>query len=425
MVRRNLPRAAAEAAPRVAVPDRSLTPDESLPTMAIRAAGGRTFVYRKMVEGPVGAAAPNHGDLVRVVDRDGQHLGYALYNGRSQIALRLISRQQDPPGPEFWSRRIDEAAALRRELLGLERETDAYRVVHAEGDGVSGLVVDRFADVLSIEVFSLGIYQRIGPILGLLADRMGTAHYRVNVDERVAMQEDFSGRPLASPRLPPRVTIQEHGIKYRVHFGEGHKTGFFCDQRDNRRELARYCEGRSVLDLCCYTGGFGLNALIRGRAREVTCVDLDEKAVALAKENGHANRVRLDAVHADAFGYMRQMGANGRSYGAIVLDPPKLIPDRDEVAPGKRKYFDLNVLAMKLVEPGGILVTCSCSGLLPAADFLGILRAAARMAGRPAQLLAFTGAAADHPVALDTPEGAYLKVAWLRVGDAADAGKVP
>jgi 23S rRNA (cytosine1962-C5)-methyltransferase len=417
MARRSFPTAAGGAASRIVVPDRSLTPDESLPTMAIRASGGHTFVYRKMVEGPVGAAAPNYGDLVRVVDRDGQHLGYALYNGRSQIALRFLSRGQDPPGPEFWARRIDEADALRRSLLGLDRETDAYRVIHAEGDGLSGLVVDRFADVLSVEVFSLGIYQRIGPILGLCADRLGTSHYRVNVDERVARQEDFSGRPLASPQLPPRVTIQEHGIKYRIHFAEGHKTGFFCDQRDNRRELARYCEGRSVLDVCSYTGGFGLNALIRGKAREVTCVDLDEKAVALAKENGHANRVRLDAVHADAFGYMRQMGANGRTYGVIVLDPPKLIPDRDEIAPGKRKYFDLNVLAMKLVEPGGVLVTCSCSGLLAPADFLGILRAAARMAGRPAQLLALTGAAADHPVALDTPEGAYLKVAWLRMGD--------
>src|SRR5262249_19212327 len=152
-----------------------------------------TFVYRKMVAGPVGAAAPNHGDLVRVVDRDNQHLGYALYNGRSQIALRMISRGEAAPGPEFWARRVDEAAALRQSLLGLERETDAHRVVHAEGDGLSGLVVDRFADVLSVEVFSLGIYQRIGPILGLLAARMGTAHYRVNVDERVARQEDFSG----------------------------------------------------------------------------------------------------------------------------------------------------------------------------------------------------------------------------------------
>jgi 23S rRNA (cytosine1962-C5)-methyltransferase len=399
------------------IPDRSLTPDESLPTMAIRSAGGHTFVYRKMVEGPAGAAAPNHGDIVRVVDREGQHLGYALYNGRSQIALRMLSRAEAPPGPEFWARRIDEAASLRQSLLNLDRETDAYRAIHAEGDGLSGLVVDRFADVLSIEAFSLGMYQRIGPILGLLADRLGTSHYRVNVDERVARQEDFSGRPIASPNLPPRVTIQEHGIKYRIHFAEGHKTGFFCDQRDNRRELARYCEGRSVLDACSYTGGFGLNALIRGKAREVTCVDLDEKAVALAKENGNANRVRLDAVHADAFGYMRQMGVNGRGYGVIVLDPPKLIPDRDEVAPGKRKYFDLNVLAMKLVEPGGVLVTCSCSGLLAPIDFMGILRAASRMSGRPAQLLAFTGAAADHPIALDTPESAYLKVAWLRMGD--------
>jgi 23S rRNA (cytosine1962-C5)-methyltransferase len=417
MARRNPPSTAGGAASKVNVPDRSLTPDDAIPTMAIRSSGGHTFVYRKMVEGPVGAATPNHGDLVRVVDREGQHLGFALYNGRSQITLRFLTRREAPPGADFWARRIDEAAALRRSLLGLSRETDAYRAIHAEGDGLSGLIVDRFSDVLSVEVFSLGIYQRIGPILALCADRLGTVHYRVNVDDRVAMQEDFSGRPLASPNLPPRVTIREHDIRYRIHFEEGHKTGFFCDQRDNRRELARYCEGRSVLDLCCYTGGFGLNALIRGKAREVTCVDLDEKAVALAKENGHANQVRLDAVHADAFGYMRTMGANSRSYGVIVLDPPKLIPDRDEIPPGKRKYFDLNVLAMKLVEPGGVLVTCSCSGLLPPADFLGILRAAARTAGRPAQLLAFTGAAADHPVALDTPEGAYLKVAWLRIGD--------
>jgi 23S rRNA (cytosine1962-C5)-methyltransferase len=157
--------------------------------------------------------------------------------------------------------------------------------------------------------------------------------------------------------------------------------------------------------------------LKRGQAREVTCVDLDEKAADLARQNGHANQVRLDVVHADAFGYMRQMAVNCRSYGVIVLDPPKLIGDREEVAPGKRKYFDLNVLAMKLVEPGGLLVTCSCSGLLPAPDFLGLLRAAARKAERPAQLLALSGAAADHPVAFDAPEGAYLKVAWLRIGD--------
>ena len=183
------------------------------------------------------------------------------------------------------------------------------------------------------------------------------------------------------------MTVTEHGIRYRIHFEDAHKTGFFCDQRDNRRELAQFCGGNTVLDLCSYTGGFGLNALIRGQAREVTCVDLDEKAVALARENANANQVRLEVVHADAFGYARQMGSNGKAFGVVVLDPPKLIADREEVAPGKRKYFDLNVLAMKLVEPGGLLVTCSCSGLLDAVEFLSLLGAAARKAEREVQLV--------------------------------------
>ncbi len=398
------------------VPDRSLAPEENLPIVTIRAAGTHQFVYRKMVERPVGAA-PNDGDLVRVVDRDKQHLGFALWNGRSQISLRFLSRRETPPDLECWSSRIDQAVALRTKMLGLGRETNAYRVIHAEGDGLSGLVVDRYDDVLSAEIFSLGMYQRIGPILALCADRLGTAHFRVGVDERVALQEDFPGRPLASADLPPRVTVEEHGIRYRIHFDHAHKTGFFCDQRDNRRDLARFCGDRTVLDLCCYSGGFGLNALIRGQAREVTCVDLDEKVVALARENGNANNVRLNVIHADAFGYLRQMALNERAYHVVVLDPPKLILDRAEIATGKRKYFDLNVMAMKLVERGGLLLTCSCSGLLDLPDFVALLRAAARKVEREAQLLALTSAAADHPVALDALEGAYLKVAWLRIGE--------
>jgi 23S rRNA (cytosine1962-C5)-methyltransferase len=400
------------------IPDRDLDPGSTLSTVAVRAAGHHPFIIRKMVIGPAGPSQPNPGDLVRVVDRQGQPLGFGLWNPRSQISLRLISREAEPPGREHWDRRISQAVGLRTRVLGLDEQTNAYRVIHVEGDGLTGLVADRFDDVLSVEVFSLGIYQRIGPILKLCSQHLGTRHFRVQVDERVALQEDFPGRLLASPQLPPRVTIQEHGIRYRIHFEEGHKTGFFCDQRDNRRDLARFCADRSVLDLCCYTGGFGLNALLRGRAREVACVDLDEKAVALARENGNANNVRLSVVHADAFGYMRQMAVNGRSYGVVVLDPPKLIPSRDEIPAGKRKYFDLNVLAMSLIEPGGLLLTCSCSGLLAAPDFQALLRAAARKAGRSVQLLALTGAAADHPVALDVPEGAYLKAAWLLVGDA-------
>jgi 23S rRNA (cytosine1962-C5)-methyltransferase len=399
------------------MPDRPLEPAGELPVIAVRAAGNHPYVYRKMVIGPVGSVRPCDGDLVRVVDRDALPIGFGLWNSRSQISLRLLASGSEPPGREFWISRIDRAIALRREMLGLESVTNAYRVIHAEGDGLSGLVVDRFDDVLSVEVYSLGMYQRIGSILPLVAERLGTPHSRVSVDERIALAEDFPGRPLASPQLPPRVTIHEHGVRFRVAFEGSHKTGFFCDQRDNRRDLARFTAGKSVLDLCCYTGGFSLHAVVRGEAREATGVDLDEKAIAQARENANANQVRPTFVHADAFGYMRQMAQNGRTFGVVVLDPPKLIPGRLDVAAGKRKYFDLNVLAMRLVEPGGLLLTCSCSGLLGPDEFLILLRAAARQAGRAAQVLARTGAAPDHPVGLDALEGAYLKAFWLRMGD--------
>ena len=411
------PRPNLESGPATEAPARPLDPDEPLPTVAARTPGHHPFVYKKMVLGPMGSPRARDGDLVRVIDRDGLPLGYALWNGRSQIALRFLSRAAEPPRTSFWETRLDDAIRLRKDVLAIDREADAYRVLHAEGDGLSGLIVDRYADVLSVEVFSLGMYQRIGPILERLSARLGTSHFRVHVDERIAMAEDFPGRPIASPGLPPRVTIREGEVRYRVRFEGAHKTGFFCDQRDNRRDLARFCRDRSVLDLCCYTGGFGLNALIRGGASDVTCVDLDEKAIAQARENANLNQVKPALVHADSFGYARQMRENSRSFGVVILDPPKLIPGRLDIASGKRKYFDLNVLAMRLVEPGGLLLTCSCSGLLPPEEFLVLLRAAARQAGRSARILAVTGAAPDHPVGLDALEGAYLKAVWLEMGE--------
>jgi 23S rRNA (cytosine1962-C5)-methyltransferase len=398
-------------------PTRPLEVVGALPVVAIRSAGRHPFVYKKMIDGPAGDLRPADGDLVRVVGREGEPLGFGLWNARSAIALRMLDQGTEPPGPDFWRERIDRAAGLRRDWLRLDEQGNAYRLLHAEGDGLSGLIVDRFDDVLAAEVFSLGMYQRLGAILPLLAERAGTVHYRVGVDDKIAQAEDFSGRSFTSPQAPDRVTIREHGIRYRVRFEGGHKTGFFCDQRDNRRDLAPYCEGRSVLDLCCYTGGFALNALARGKAREVTAVDLDEKAVAVARENANLNQARVCLVHADAFGYARQMAANNRQYGVVVLDPPKLIPSRLDIAAGKRKYFDLNALAMGLVESGGLLLTCSCSGLLSPEEFLFLLRAAARRAGRPAQVLAVRGAAADHPVGLEALEGAYLKAVWLRLGE--------
>ena len=350
------------------VPDRSLTTEEPLPTIAIRAAGTHQFVYRKMLDGPVGAATPNHGDIVRVVDRHGVHLGYALWNGRSQISLRFLSRKSTPPGLDFWSGRVNDAVALRTTVLGLETRDE--RVSRRSRRGGWSFRIDRRP--VRRRAFGRGVQpgnlpaDRPDPVA--LRRPTGTTHFRVGVDERVAQQEDFSGRPLASPRLPPRVTVQEHGIRYRIHFEGGHKTGFFCDQRDSRRDLARFCAGRSVLDLCCYTGGFGLNALIRGQARDVTCVDLDEKAVALARENGNANNVRLDVVHADAFGYARQMAQNAEIWRGG--------PRPSQADPRSRRNLCRQTKVLRLQCPGdeadrtgGLLVTCSCSGLLGPKSF--------------------------------------------------------
>jgi 23S rRNA (cytosine1962-C5)-methyltransferase len=215
-----------------------------------------------------------------------------------------------------------------------------------------------------------------------------------------------------------------------VRFAEGHKTGFFCDQRENRRRLAAYCAGKSVLDLCCYTGGFAVQAKKLGNAAEVTGVELDEQPLELARENARLNQVRVNFVQSDAFAYMRDMLRNGRQYDVVVLDPPKLIRTRDELEDGRRKHFDLNRLAMQLVRPGGLLLSCSCSGLLDDLEFMKLLHSASRQAGplleespgpkphhapRTMQILDKTGAAPDHPVASNCPESEYLRAVWMRL----------
>ena len=192
--------------PRPSTSPRSPAARSTPPSPCRRSRSGRPgyhpFVYRKMVIGPVGPVRPRDGDMVRVVDRDGLPLGFGLWNARSQINLRLLATGVEAPGPAFWEGRIDQAIALRRDLLKLDESTDAYRVIHAEADGLSGLILDRFDDVLSAEIFSLGIYQRIGPILDRVAERLGTRHFRVNVDERIALAEDFPGKPVSHGQAP-------------------------------------------------------------------------------------------------------------------------------------------------------------------------------------------------------------------------------
>jgi 23S rRNA (cytosine1962-C5)-methyltransferase len=400
-----------------------------LPAVHLRSATYSPFLFRKMIDRADHAARP--GDVVAVFDKRGEPLGYGLYNPRSEIVVRMLSHQPAPTDEAFWQRRLEQAVALRRTLLRLDATTDAYRVVHAEADGLTGLVVDRLGDVLSAEVFSLGMFQRAGALMDRLGAMCGVRHTMVRVEDQVHGQEGFLASPISSPNLPTRTTVTEHGTRFRVSLEHGHKTGFFCDQRDNRRQLATFCDGRSVLDLCCYTGGFAIQAKRLGNAGDVTGVDLDERAIDVARENAALNGVRVRWVHANAFGYMRDMIAGGRRFDVVVLDPPKLIYSRREIEAGTRTHFDLNRLAIQCVAPGGLLLTCSCSGLLPQDEFLRLIYAAARQAaprdgstvtepnvgnhGRTVQLLARTGASPDHPVAANCPQTEYLKAVWLRV----------
>lgn len=399
------------------------------PTITVKSVGLHPLLYRKRIQHAPAEAKP--GDIVRVLDTDGRHAGYGLYNPRAELALRMLCDAAAVPDEAWWEDKLKAAVALRRETLRLDEVTDSYRLIHAEGDGLSGLVVDKLGDVLSAEAFSIGMYQRGEAILALLAPMVGARHTLVRSGPATLSQEGFEGPPIASPELPGRVTIQEFGTRFRVDFAEGHKTGFFCDQRDNRRLLASLCKDKTVLDLCCYTGGFAIQAKKLGGAAEIIGVDLDEQPLALARENSNLNQARIKFVQADAFGYIRDMLSQSRRFDVVVLDPPKLIRTRAEYEEGYRKHFDLNKLAMQLVSPGGLLLSCTCAGLLPQEEFARMMHHCARQAGplispatsqraarhapRNCQILFKTGASPDHPIATNCPETEYLKAVWMRM----------
>ena len=415
---------------RSAVSQRPLSPPAELPTIIVKSVGLHPLLYRKRIEHVDSQVQP--GDLVRVMDTEGRHAGYGLYNPRAELALRMLCDASAVPDEAWWEGKLRQAVSLRRDMLRLEETTDSYRVIHAEGDGLSGLMVDKLGDVLSAEAFSIGMYQRAEAILALLAPLVGAKHTLIRTGPATFAQEGFEGLPISSPDLPGRVTIQEFGTRFRVDFGEGHKTGFFCDQRDNRRLLASFCKDKTVLDLCCYTGGFAIQAKKLGGAAEVIGVDLDEEPLALARENANLNQVRVKFAQADVFPYMRDLLTQSRRFDVVVLDPPKLIRSRAEYEEGYRKHFDLNKLAMQLVAPGGLLLSCTCAGLLPQEEFVRMMHHCARQAGplvspatseraarhapRSCQILFKTGAAPDHPIATNCPESEYLNAVWMRLG---------
>jgi 23S rRNA (cytosine1962-C5)-methyltransferase len=394
-------------------PSDAAAPQPTLPQVQLKIPrrSSHPWIFQKMVEKPVPRPPP--GSVVDIRDRDGQWVGRGFYNGHSRIALRVLTTDAaESIDRAFFVRRLEQAIALRRTWLNLDAVADAYRLVHSEGDGLSGLVVDRFGSTLVLEFFAAGMYRFRAVIQEVLASQFPNGHCYWFAEEHVQKQESFDCR---SPEPPPPGTITENGVRFRVAPGSKHKTGFFLDQRDNRKALAAFCPGRRVLDLCCNTGGFAVYAQMAGAA-EVVGVDLDEQALALARQNAQLNGASIRFVQADLFFWLRDVLPSGQRFDVVVLDPSKQTRDRETVDYALKRYLDMNRLAMQAVSPGGIFLTCSCTGLVSEEMFLDMLRRAAWQAGRTVQVLRIAGAAADHPFMLHAQEGRYLKAVFCRVG---------
>jgi len=356
----------------------------------------------------------NDGDIVDAHSNTGQWLARGYLNRRSQIQVRLLSWQADAAIDEaFWRGRLQRALAGRASLAA-DPQTTAYRLVHAESDGLPGLVVDRYGDWLVMQCLTLGV-ERVKPLLTrLLVELCQPAGIVERSDVEVRGKEGL--RPAvgllhgAAPAGP--VEIMEHGQRFLVDLLGGQKTGFYLDQRENRRRVAAYCQGARVLNAFSYSGGFAVYALAAGAAHvsnldsSLEALELGERNLAL---NGFDPDGQAEGVAGDVFQVLRDWRAAGQRFDVIILDPPKFAHSQQQVERAARAYKDINLLAMQLLPPGGVLATFSCSGLVSADLFQKILFGASVDAGRDVQVVERLGQGSDHPLLLSFPEGEYLK----------------
>jgi 23S rRNA (cytosine1962-C5)-methyltransferase len=361
------------------------------------------------------AAPPPDGALVEILDASRRFVGHGLYNGASDIRVRVLARgkKSELQSPrDFLLRRLAAADRLRRRALRVHESSDAYRISHAEGDDLPGLVVDRLGPALVCEHHALGFWRlraEVESALGELYPGFPVVH---RVPKGAMRSEGFE--PEEPPRDVGEVEIEEHGLSYPVRPGGGHKTGWFCDQRDNRLRVASFARGQDVLDVCCNAGGFALQAA-RAGARRVRAVDLDEVALERARRAGARNGHEVEWIHADGFDLLRAVRTERERPGLVVLDPHKIVKGKAGLEQGLAVYLDWNTLALECARPGGLVATFSCSGAVDLPAFLGLVFQAARRAGRGVRLLETLGAAPDHPLRPDFARSRYLKGALLAV----------
>jgi 23S rRNA (cytosine1962-C5)-methyltransferase len=363
---------------------------------------------------------PADGDVVDVRDAGNNWLARGYINQQSQIVVRLLTwRPDEVIDGAFWHSRLACAVAARKPLAD-DASTNAYRLVHAESDYLPGLIVDRYANWLVVQFLTLGIERRRDEIVEGLAGLVSVGGICERSDADVRVKEGLERRAgmLWGEQPPKEIEIVENGHRFVVDLCEGHKTGFYLDQRENRARLSAFCQGAEVLDAFAYTGGFSVYAAAGG-AKQITLVDGSAPSLALAQRNLAINALggaAVELVEGNVFSVLRGYRAQSRRFDVIILDPPKFAPSGREVEKASRAYKDVNLLAFQLLRSGGVLSTFSCSGAVTADLFRKIVFGAALDAERDVQVIGHLAQGSDHPVALTFPEGAYLKGLICRAG---------
>jgi 23S rRNA (cytosine1962-C5)-methyltransferase len=378
--------------------------------------GRHPWVYESAIERLEGDV--RDGDVVELVSDKRKFVARGLFNPHSRLRIRLYTWQPAQPLDDpFWRGRLKQAIDFRRQL-GRDDPAGAVRLVFSESDGLSGLVVDRYARHLVVQWNCLALALRQEQLVSQLVPLLQPASITLRSEAGIAKAEGMtpsSGTVYGELPEGP-VFIEEHGLRYGVDLTTGQKTGFYLDQRDNRLEAARYLKGRRVLDLFCYTGAFSLAASRIGQAQHSLGIDVSSRAIATARANAELNGIaNVQFEQQDCFQALDGFRAAGRRFDAVILDPPKFTRTRQSVNEALRAYHRINRLAVELLDANGVLVTCSCSGSVTREAFLQMLGGVAQKTGRDIQVLAQRGPSPDHPTSANCPETEYLKCFLCRV----------
>jgi 23S rRNA (cytosine1962-C5)-methyltransferase len=370
-----------------------------------RARSGSPWIFSNEIRMDEAAKAIAPGSMVNVRGADGRAFGTGYFNPKSLIAVRLLAQDCDAAiDRDFFSTRIGRALALRQALY----DKPFYRLVHAEGDGLPGLVIDRFGDVVTVQAGTAGMERQLDNILAALEARLQPKTVILRNDAPSRALEGLDSYVRAAKGEGARIALEENGCRYLADLAQGQKTGWYYDQRDNRAFIAALARGKSVLDAYSYTGGFGLLAAKAG-AREVVCLDSSAPALALAEESARANGVTIQAVKADVFEELERLIAAGETFDIVIADPPPFVKSKKDLEPGAKAYRKLARLAAQVTAQGGILLVASCSHNIPPDRFAVECAQGIGRTGRAAALIRSAGAGPDHPVHPLLPESAYLK----------------